>query len=265
MADTFSPLLRLILQEEFANINLWGAIYNSGVIDLLEESLCGVSLVDVDFGNVDLSAQNGLTDSARPMFLDVQGNPGVNVTVTLPTLHKLYFVSNNTSPSVTVSFKTALSAAISVTAAQSPCIIFVDAANNRVRHLGRANGIVPMTAFTTLNTAIVNRTAGDTSVNLKYAKQGHLVTLYVPAHTFTTSDGSWGFAAAIPAAIAPGEQQTFYPAYANGLAANARAAFFINPALVGAKWGMTNVGTAGFGAGPFNMPANLTYVYSTRT
>lgn len=268
MADTFSPLLRAILQANQGNINLWGTIFNSGVIDLLEEAFAGQATVSVSFGDVTLAAQNGQTDNSRPMFLNVTGNPAGIQTITVPTLSKLYIVINATSPATSIKFKTALSATITIPPSLSPAIIYVDAVNNLVRHVGRANGITPMSAWVTVNTAIVNRTAGATNVALRYAKQGHLVTLQVPSHTVTTSDGSWGFAAALPAAITPdngADVHVFPPAFAQGLAATSKAAIFINPAAAGAKWGFTNIGIAAFGAGPFTLTQSQVVVYSVRS
>jgi hypothetical protein len=269
MADTFSPLLRAILQANGGNINLWGTIFNASVIDLLEEAITGVSTVDVTFGNVDLTPQNGLTDDARPMFLYVTGNPGATAIVTVPTLSKMYIVINATNPAQSIQVKTTLSAAITIRSTQSPCMIFVDSANNRVRHIGRANGVLPMSAYTTTAVTIKNRTAGTTGFNVKYAKQGHFVTLYIPSHTVTTSDGNWNFNEALPASIAPEngvDLHNFYPTFGNGVAAGAKPTFYVNPAgALGSQWGFANVGTAAFGAGPFTLSTNLTVVYSTRS
>ena len=51
MADTFTPLLRFIMQESLQNDNQWGGIFNSALTDLVDEALSGKQLVDLTFGD----------------------------------------------------------------------------------------------------------------------------------------------------------------------------------------------------------------------
>lgn len=269
MADTISPLLRLILQEQFANTNLWGNIWNGGAADLLDEAIGGVANIDVTLGNVTLASQNGQSDNSRPMFLRIFGNPGAAVTVTVPTLSKLYFVKNNTSPAFTVNIKTAASASFSIAPSQSPAVIFVDAANNRIRTIGRAGAIVPMDAWTTFVLAFSNATAGDTSINCRYAKQGHLVFFEVPGFSVTTSTGVLASASTLPAAIRPGTAQGFgvvatvaYPVFIEGNAANVEWAFI---AQANGVTGFSNIGTGSPSApDTYTLPGKHCFVWSTR-
>lgn len=268
MADTFSPLLRAILQANAGNVNLWGTIFNSSVIDLLEDSIAGIANIDVTTGNVDLAPQNGLTDDSRPMFLYINGDPGGAVTVKLPTLSKIYIIINATSPAVTVNLKTQLSAAVAITPANSPTMIVVDSVNNLVRSPGRANSISPMTVWVPFTLTIQNRTAGDATLACRYAKQGHFVFFEVPAFNTTTSTGTLTFAETLPAAIRPGT------ALGSGAAA-AEFPTWIDGAAAGVEFCFTaqangivlfrNIGTAAVAApDTYNTVARSCYVWSTR-
>lgn len=268
MADTFSPLLRAILQASGGNINLWGTIFNAGVIDNLEDAIAGIANIDVTFGDVDLTPQNGLTDDSRPMFLYVNGNPGVAVTVKVPTLSKVYFVINATSPAVTVNVKTQLSAAVAISPAASPVMIVVDSVNNLIRPVGRADSILPMTAWVQFTLTINNRTAGDATLACRYAKQGHLVFFEVPNFNTTVSTGTLTFAESLPAAIRPGTAlgsgaaAAEFPTWIDGAAAGVEFCFTAqaNGVVV-----YRNIGTSGVAApDTYNTVARACYVWSTR-
>lgn len=267
MADTYSPLIRLALQGNLGNVNQWGTIFNAAVFDLVDKAVAGLQSIDLTAGaDVTLTALNGTPDTSRAMFLELTGNPGGTVNVTLPTLSKLYFILNTTSPGQTINLKTSLSSALAIAPSVAPCVVWVDPVNNRVRPLGRANGILPMSAYTTQAVTFANRTAGDTGITMKYAKQGHFVTLVVPHFSVTVSAG-FTFNENPPASILPDngvDTIVFQPDHLQGMGAGAVAAFFLN-AAAGNKWGWTNVGTTAFGAGPYAQTNDRTHVYSTRS
>ena len=263
MADTYSSLLRLILQEQGGNRNLWGTIFNSGVIDLLEEALTGISFVDVSDTNVDLSAQNGLTDTARPMFVVAEGNPLVARTITVPTLSKLYFFINDTAEDLLI--KTALSSALTLEAGQT-AVLFVDATNNRIRTIGRAGAIVGPSDWTTFNQTFNNESGGPTTIACRYATQGHLVFFEVPGFTVTT-DGTLAFAQLMPAAVRPGTAigspaMVQFPTWIEGGAANVEWAFTV---LASGSMSFSNIGV-GSPTNPdtYTLPERVCFVWSTR-
>jgi hypothetical protein len=269
MADSYTPLIRLAMQQPLANINQWGTIFNAAVLDLIDEALAGIVFIDVTAGNATLQALNGSPDSARAMMLQIEGAPGGVTTITVPTLSKIYFVVNATAPAQPVNFKTALSNTLTILPSQTPAVIYVDAANNRVRAIGRANGIVPMTDWVNFPITFQLRTAGDTGVTIKYAKQGSFVTLYIPTFSTTLSAAGMGFSPNAPAIILPdngSDQMTMPPSFISGtgVPAGAVPCFFIN-AAAGTNWGITNVGTAALVGGVYTSRGNLTYVYSTRS
>lgn len=270
MANTYSPLLRLILQEDQSNRNLWGTIFNNGAIELLEEAMASVVEVDATIGDQDLTAQNGLSDDARPMFIHVTGNPGAAITLTVPTLSKMYVVINETSPAQSVFIATTLSTALEVKATDTPSFVFVDAANDQVRSPGRADSILPMSAWTAFTLTINNATAGDTTLACRYAKQGHLVFFEIPSFNTTVSTGVLTFAETLPAAIRPGT------ALGNGgLTPAVQFPCWINGAAAGVEWAFTaqangtvlfsNIGTGSVAApDTYDTVAKQCYVWSTR-
>lgn len=135
MADTFTALLRLVLQETGGNQNVWGTINNASAIDLLEDAIAGLSNIDVTAGDVVLTASNGAADQARSAILVVSGNPGVARDITVPSTSKVYVVSNETSPGFDVTIKTALGSGLVVSAATRVAVV-VDAVADDVFVIG---------------------------------------------------------------------------------------------------------------------------------
>jgi hypothetical protein len=126
MADTFTALLRLVLQETGGNQNVWGDINNSSAIDLLEDAIAGREDVDVTLSDQTLMPANGADDPARAAILICSGNPGQDRDVIVPSTSKIYVVTNETSPAFNVTIKTALGAGTVITPG-TRTLVFVDA------------------------------------------------------------------------------------------------------------------------------------------
>lgn len=122
MADTFTALLRLVLQETGGNQNVWGDINNASAVDLLEDAIAAISNIDVTAGNVVLTPANGAVDDARSMFLVASGNPGVARQIQVPSTSKLYIVSNETSPGFDVTIKTAAGSGVVISPATTVAV-----------------------------------------------------------------------------------------------------------------------------------------------
>lgn len=185
MADTYTALLRFILQADMANENQWGSIFNSAVTELVEEAIASKAVIDVTSGDVVLTSQNGLTDQSRPMFIEAIGNPGTMRKITVPSLTKLYGFGNNTGPTETVEIATATSASVEITGAQSPTIVFVDSVNDTVHTLGRANAMAPGSDWVDID--LYEEGQAGVVVVASWSKQGDYTSIYIPAfiHTFT--------------------------------------------------------------------------------
>lgn len=82
----------------------WGTTVSSGMIDLTDQAIAGLATADVTSSDVTLTIVDGSagTNSARNMFLNITGTPGVARDVIVPTNRKLYFVTNNCGQIATV-------------------------------------------------------------------------------------------------------------------------------------------------------------------
>ncbi len=108
MADTFTSLLRLVLQETGGNQNIWGGINNASAIELLEDAIAARLDLDVTpaIDPVTLLSENGALDQSRNAIIALTGNPGGTRDIIVPSTSKLYIVSNETSPGFDMTIKT---------------------------------------------------------------------------------------------------------------------------------------------------------------
>lgn len=189
MADSFSSQLRLVQQTDQGNVNIWGKNFNEGVIDLMETALAGRQDIDVTFGSVTLTLANGGTDTSRPMFLSVTGNPGTTRDIVVPSLQKLYVVVNKTSPAFDIEVKTAANPGITVAGGES-LIVYVDEAADAVKSPIDADAVtIAALPFSTTTFDIANASAGDTTVTVSYVIQGGFRYCRMPAFSTTISVG----------------------------------------------------------------------------
>lgn len=115
----YSGRLRLALQALDENEDTWGTVLNSGVFQLLDDSIAGMTDVALAAGNVTLTANDGANDTSRYMILNCSGTLTANRSVIVPegtdgggaaavvSRSKLYLVANNTSGSFTLTVTTA--------------------------------------------------------------------------------------------------------------------------------------------------------------
>ena len=116
MADTFTSLLRLVLQETGGNQNVWGDINNASAIDLLEDAIAARLSLDVTPATdpVTLTTSNGADDQARNAVIALTGAPGGTRDIIVPSTAKLYIISNETADVMTI--KTVANAGVGVRA-----------------------------------------------------------------------------------------------------------------------------------------------------
>lgn len=93
--------LRAVLQDPGGSLNTWGSVLNDQAITLLDEAIAGVEKITLT-GDVTLSSANYATDQARNAALIFQGSPASAVTVTIPSVEKVYVCSNQTAQAVTL-------------------------------------------------------------------------------------------------------------------------------------------------------------------
>jgi microcystin-dependent protein len=109
MADSFSTLLNLRLQQTGGNDNTWGDLLNSDVITPLENAIAGKATHAVIGGTLDLSGS--------PLVEQVHVFTGVlssDQTVTIPNLTKTMKVHNATTGAFFLLLKTASGAAVCI-------------------------------------------------------------------------------------------------------------------------------------------------------
>lgn len=181
MADSFTQQLRLLQQTDQANTNIWGNNWNDAVIDLSETAIAGRQNIDLTFTNAVLTMLNGAPDTSRAMFLHASGNPGVARTITVPSLQKVYVVTNETSPGFTVEVKTAANPG-TVIAPGERGMVYVDQSNDTVRGPTDSGSIADEleAPFKTAVFTVNNQTGGDSNVTVSYQNQGGIIDIRIP-------------------------------------------------------------------------------------
>lgn len=146
-ADSYTPILGLILQGTGNNDNTWGENLNSFVIEYIEDAIAGAAAFTVTSGDVTL------TDAqARMAILNVTGTLTGNRNIIVPNLTKRWIVYNNTSGSYTLGIKTTSGSAI--TLPQSGwCEVWCDGSNgmymspSTVKHYAQTDGTFALPYF----------------------------------------------------------------------------------------------------------------------
>lgn len=125
MADTFTTSNRFALQATGDNPSTWGARLNTRVFDMVDESLDGVTTLDITATTAyTLTTASGTTDQARKRVLVISGTATANATVTVPALNKMYVVGCTYTGAYTVTIKTAGDAGV-VLKAGDGAVIYV--------------------------------------------------------------------------------------------------------------------------------------------
>jgi len=116
---TYSPILKITLQDVGENDETWGDVANQGVFQLLENAVAKMETVLVTVGDVTLIYDNGSTNSndARAGILDVTGSPGTVRNVNVPEgagITRFYLVRNSISDGNEVTIKTTSGTGVNV-------------------------------------------------------------------------------------------------------------------------------------------------------
>jgi len=99
---SYTSSLRLVLPATGEYPGTWGTQANNGLISLVDTSIAGTASITMTAANYTLTNANGAADEARAMFLVLGGTPGASFAVIVPSVSKLYFVTNNTGFAQTV-------------------------------------------------------------------------------------------------------------------------------------------------------------------
>jgi len=162
MASTYTDRLGLEKQGDGENPNSWGTILNTNVIDLIDDAIAGYEIVSVSSTGITLSDNNGSTDQSRNAALEFAGTLTANVTITIPSEEKTYFVRENTTGSFAVQMKTASGSALNLTQGLNT---FVACDGTSIYQVDIPTSVDSFTANTLTATSITTSILDATDVN----------------------------------------------------------------------------------------------------
>lgn len=177
MASTYTTRLRFEKQGDGENPNSWGDILNQNVIDLIDEAVAGYVVVSVSSTGVTLSENNGLVDQSRNASLEFAGTLTANVTITIPSHEKTYFLRNVATGSFDVYMKTASGS--SYTVPRQNTFVACDGTN-----IHQIDFPVSISAFTVNQLTVVSAVSG---VDAKFATGTFSTNITTPRVSATTS------------------------------------------------------------------------------
>lgn len=151
MASTYTDRLRLEKQGNGENPNSWGTILNQNVIDLIDDAIAGYTVVSVSGVPLTLSETNGAPDQSRNASLEVAGTLTANVTITIPSEEKQYFIRNIATGAFSVIVKTAGGTALTLEPNQN---ILAACDGTNIYYTGGA--ITSITSLTVNNLSVVS-------------------------------------------------------------------------------------------------------------
>jgi hypothetical protein len=99
---SYTTSLRLVQPATGEYSGTWGTEVNTGLTALVDASIAGTTSITMTAANFTLTTANGASDQSRAMFLVLGGTPGASYAVIVPSVSKLYFVTNNTGFAQTV-------------------------------------------------------------------------------------------------------------------------------------------------------------------
>jgi hypothetical protein len=136
MPSTYTPELRLTLQNDGENPSTWGDIANT-VFQLIEEAVSGLQSIPLSSGTTTLTTNNGATDQARAAILEFTGALGGANTVVIPNVSKSYLAFNNTSNTFPVQIQTSAPNTASFTASIAGNVLTVTAVGSGTLAVGQ--------------------------------------------------------------------------------------------------------------------------------
>ena len=199
MASTYTSRIRLEKQADGENPNSWGLIMNQNVIDLVDEAVAGYAVVSVSSVAVSLTAANGATDEARNASLEIAGTLTADVTITIPSQEKTYFINDNTTGSFVVYMKTAGGTAVQVNPGSN---IFLACDGTDIHKLESPTSVASFTVNSLTATSIA------TSV-LDVSATASITTLTNTSITTSVVSATQLFAVSVATSVITGDSATF--------------------------------------------------------
>jgi len=184
MASTYTDRLGLEKQGDGENPNSWGTILNTNVIDLIDDAIAGYEIVSVSSTGITLSDNNGSTDQSRNAALEFAGTLTANVTITIPSEEKTYFVRENTTGSFAVQMKTASGSALNLTQGLNT---FVACDGTSIYQVDIPTSVASFTANTLTATSITTSILDATDVNATDVNSTNVSATTINTTTINTS------------------------------------------------------------------------------
>jgi len=184
MASTYTDRLGLEKQGDGENPNSWGTILNTNVIDLIDDAIAGYEVVSVSSTGITLSDNNGSTDQSRNAALEFAGTLTANVTITIPSEEKTYFVRENTTGSFAVQIKTASGSALNLTQGLNT---FVACDGTSIYQVDIPTSVDSFTANTLTATSITTSILDATDVNATDVNSTNVSATTINTTTINTS------------------------------------------------------------------------------
>jgi len=150
MPSTYTPSLRLTLQETGQNEGEWGNIVNTGVTGLIDTSIAGAASITMTGADYLLTANNGGVDESRAMILSLGGSPGGSYNVICPAVSKLYIVVNGTGHAQTLATSADVSAGTGISVSDGKAAFL------------RCNGTNVVNAFSEITELSITSLGGTT-------------------------------------------------------------------------------------------------------
>jgi hypothetical protein len=204
MASTYTTRLRFEKQGDGGNPNSWGDVLNQNVIDLIDEAVAGYVIVSVSSSPISLSENNGAVDQSRNASLEFAGTLTADVTITIPSHEKTYFLRNVATGSFAVKMKTASGSVYSVPSSQN---VFVACNGTNIYQVDFPTSV---SLFTANQLTVVSAVSGTNATFANGSFTTNVVTPRVSAATslaIATSgvdrinidaNGNVGFGTSIP-------------------------------------------------------------------
>ena len=191
MASSYSTSLGLELIGSGEQSGTWGITTNNNLGTLLEQAITGVQTITMSTADYTLTSNQGVVNEARNAVLVLSGSPGSGKNVIIPSVEKVYVITNSTSGGNAVGIKTSSGTTTSVPNGAS-ILVYCDGTNT--------TAVSPATAVTGTPIAFTGFISG-TTLTVSSVIQGAVAigqTLYVPlgvsgfttATTITAGSGS---------------------------------------------------------------------------
>jgi len=178
MASTYTSRIRLEKQADGENPNSWGLILNQNVIDLIDEAIAGYTVVSVSSIPVSLTSNDGSTDQSRNMSLELAGTLTADVTITIPSQEKIYFIRENTAGSFVTKIKTAGGSAVELTQSQN---VLVACDGTEIYKVESPTSVSEFTANTLTATSVTTSIIAATDITTSIVSSTDITTSIVSA------------------------------------------------------------------------------------